>query len=64
MSQPEESRPKTTETDDVLLRPGGDPDRRTDQVAPRDEADQGEVWVEREGGLTPVDRTQDRPAAG
>ncbi len=34
MAQPEESRPKTAETDDVLLRPG---------------EEQGEVRVERDG---------------
>jgi uncharacterized membrane protein len=55
MSQPEESREKTAETDDVLLRPGQDPRRRTAQIKPRDKADQGQVRVEREGQLRPVD---------
>jgi hypothetical protein len=49
MSQPEESRPKTTETDDVLLRPDEDPHKRTGQIAPRDEQDRGQVRVELEG---------------
>jgi hypothetical protein len=55
MSQPEESREKTAETDDVLLRPGEDPRRRTDQIKPRDAAHRGEVRVERDGQLRPVD---------
>lgn len=49
MSQPEESQPKTTSTDDVLMRPDEDPYRRTAQVAPVD--DEGEVRVERDGVL-------------
>jgi hypothetical protein len=55
MSQPEESREKTAETDDVLLRPGEDPLRRTDQIKPRDPAHRGETRVERDGQLRPVD---------
>jgi hypothetical protein len=55
MSQPEESRPKTTETDDVLLRPDEDPHQRTDQIAPRDEQDRGQVRVERDGELRPIE---------
>jgi hypothetical protein len=51
VSQPEESREKTAETDDVLLRPGEDPHRRTAQVKPRDAAQRGEVRVERDGQL-------------
>lgn len=58
MSQPEESRPKTTETDDVLLRPGNDPHRRTDQIPPRDEQDQGGVRVERDGELRDLDEEE------
>lgn len=28
MTAPEENQPKTTDTDQVVMRPGGDPDRR------------------------------------
>ncbi|GAA1575357.1 hypothetical protein GCM10009678_67520 [Actinomadura kijaniata] len=31
MTTPEENRPKTGDTDQVVMRPGGDPDRRADQ---------------------------------
>jgi hypothetical protein len=31
MSRPEESGPKTGKTDQTLMRPGGDPDRRHDE---------------------------------
>jgi hypothetical protein len=50
MSQPEESREKTAETDDVLMRPGNDPRRRTAAEPPPRE--RGEVRVERDGELT------------
>jgi uncharacterized membrane protein len=55
MSQPEESREKTAETDDVVLRPGQDPLRRTAQIKPRPEEQRGQVRVERDGQLRPVD---------
>lgn len=55
MSQPEESRPKTAETDDVVLRPGEDPLRRVEQIRPRSEGQRGQVRVERDGQLRPVD---------
>jgi hypothetical protein len=55
MSQPEESRPKTAETDDVVLRPGQDPRRRVEQLKPRPEGQRGQVRVERDGQLRPVD---------
>ena len=55
MSQPEESQPKTDKTDDVLMRPGGNPRRRIDEVPPRSKDDQGRVQVEREGELRPID---------
>jgi hypothetical protein len=52
VSQPEESRPKTTETDDVVMRPHQDPERRTAELPPVD--DPGEVRVERDGELRPL----------
>lgn len=55
MSQPEESQPKTDKTDDVLLRPGGDPQRRIEEVPARNKDDQGQVRVERDGELREVD---------
>jgi uncharacterized membrane protein len=55
MSQPEESSPKTAETDDVVLRPGQDPLRRVEQIKPRPEGERGQVRVERDGKLRPVD---------
>lgn len=52
MSQPEESRPKTDETDDVVMRPHQDPNRRSAEMPPVDEP--GEVRVERDGTLRPL----------
>ncbi|HEX5540396.1 MAG TPA: hypothetical protein VFX60_02340 [Micromonospora sp.] len=57
MSQPEESRPKTPTTDDVLLRPGRHPDRRVDQLAPRPPERRGKVRVEEGGELRPLGPT-------
>jgi uncharacterized membrane protein len=59
MSQPEESREKTVETDDVVLRPGQDPLRRTAQIKPRPEGQHGQVRVERDGELRPVDTQEE-----
>lgn len=59
MSQPEESREKTVETDDVVLRPGQDPLRRTAQIKPRPEGQRGQVRVEREGELRPVETSEE-----
>jgi hypothetical protein len=59
MSQPEESAPKTAETDDVLIRPHQDPDRRTAEIPPAENP--GEVRVERGGELRrlrPDERTE------
>ncbi|MFS8477943.1 MAG: hypothetical protein FWJ93_03050 [Micromonosporaceae bacterium] len=52
MSQPEESGPKTSETDPVLMRPHQDPERRTAEIPPADNP--GEVRVERDGELRPL----------
>ncbi len=38
MSRPEENAPKTAKTDQTVMRPGGDPDRRAD-AEPRHEPD-------------------------
>ncbi|MBX6749313.1 MAG: hypothetical protein IRY85_06495 [Micromonosporaceae bacterium] len=55
MSQPEETSIKTSKTDDVIMRPNENPDRRVDQIPPQDKEDQGRVRVEREGELRPAD---------
>jgi len=52
MSQPEESRQKTGETNDTLL--GPDPKRRAAQLPPRPPGERGEVRVERDGELRPL----------
>ncbi|BCB90850.1 hypothetical protein [Phytohabitans suffuscus] len=53
MTQPEESREKASDTDAVLMHPGDDPDRRIAQARPRRE--HGQVRVERDGELVPVE---------
>ena len=53
MTQPEEAQAKTPKTDPVLLRPGEDPERRIDQNPPV--RDPGEVRVERDGQLRPIE---------
>jgi hypothetical protein len=53
MSQPEESRPKTTKTDAVLMHPGNDPQVDTAQVPPVPET--GETRVEIDGEMVPLD---------
>jgi hypothetical protein len=53
MTQPEESREKTPDTDAVLMHPGNDPDRETAQVPPPPQ--HGEVRVERDGQLIPAE---------
>jgi hypothetical protein len=55
MSQPEETSIKTSKTDDVIMRPNENPDRRVDEIPPRDKEDRGRVRVEREGELRPAD---------
>lgn len=57
MSQPEETSSKTSKTDDVLMRPDENPDRRVDQIPPRHKEDQGRVRVEHEGELRPADES-------
>jgi hypothetical protein len=54
MSQPEESRQKTTETDQSLLRYGQRPKSRIAQTPPRPPGERGEVRVERDGELRPL----------
>lgn len=54
MSQPEESRQKTNETNQTLRPPAGDPKRRTAQLAPRPPGERGQVRVERDGQLRPL----------
>ncbi|MCO1598986.1 hypothetical protein M8C17_27915 [Micromonospora sp. RHAY321] len=56
MSQPDESREKTAKTDAVLMHPDNDPHRNTAEVAPR--KDHGEVRVERDGELVPLDQDE------
>ncbi|WBB69920.1 hypothetical protein [Micromonospora sp. WMMD812] len=53
MTQPEESREKTAETDAVLMHPGDDIHRTTAEVPPR--RDHGEVRVERDGEMVPLE---------
>lgn len=53
MSQPEESREKTAETDAVLMHPNNDPKRTPAQVPPPKE--RGQVRVERDGEMVPID---------
>jgi hypothetical protein len=53
MSQPEESRPKTTKTDPVLMHPGNDPDLETARVPPPPKT--GETRVEIDGEMVPLD---------
>jgi hypothetical protein len=55
MSQPEETSIKTSKTDDVIMRPDENPDRRVDQIPPRAKKNQGRVRVEREGELRPAE---------
>ncbi|MEH0935772.1 hypothetical protein [Micromonospora psammae] len=54
MTQPDESREKTASTDAVLMHPGSDPRRKTKQEPPPPE--RGEVRVERDGKLVPLDQ--------
>ncbi|WP_158609791.1 MULTISPECIES: hypothetical protein [unclassified Micromonospora] len=56
MSQPEESREKTASTDAVLMHPDNDPHKNTAEVPPR--KDHGEVRVERDGDLVPLDQDE------
>ncbi|MET8352331.1 MULTISPECIES: hypothetical protein [unclassified Micromonospora] len=56
MSQPEESREKTASTDAVLMHPDNDPHKSTAEVPPR--KDHGEVRVERDGDLVPLDQEE------
>jgi hypothetical protein len=53
MSQPEENREKTDETDAILMRPNNDPERNTSQVPPPKE--RGQVRVERDGEMVPIE---------
>lgn len=53
MAQPEESREKASDTDAVLMHPGNDPRRKTAQVRPPRE--HGDVRVERDGEMVPVE---------
>lgn len=53
MTQPDESREKTADTDAVLMHPGNDPNRTTAEVPPR--RDPGEVRVERDGEMVPLE---------
>jgi hypothetical protein len=56
MSQPEESRRKTNETDDVLLRqPGRNARQRAAQAPARPPGERGMTRVERGGELRPLD---------
>ncbi|MFC0528968.1 hypothetical protein [Phytohabitans kaempferiae] len=56
MAQPEESREKASDTDAVLMHPGNDPNRNTAQVPPPKES--GEVRVERDGELRPLEQEE------
>ncbi|MEV4656060.1 hypothetical protein [Micromonospora sp. NPDC049301] len=56
MSQPEESREKTARTDAVLMHPDNDPHKNTAEVPPRKE--HGQVRVERDGDLVPLDQEE------
>ncbi|MEV0157661.1 hypothetical protein AB0H57_28610 [Micromonospora sp. NPDC050686] len=58
MSQPDESREKTSSTDAVLMHPGNDPRRET--AAQKPPAERGQTRVERDGRLVPVEETEDR----
>lgn len=60
MAQADENQEKTATTDAVLMRPQGDPHRRTEQIPPRKRDDEGEVRVEREGRMEPLDVREDR----
>jgi uncharacterized membrane protein len=60
MSQADENQEKTPKTDAVLMRPHEDPHRRIDEVPPRNPDDEGQVRVERDGRLEPVDAREDR----
>lgn len=53
MAQPEESQEKASDTDAVLMHPGGDPERETAQVPPPQE--RGRVYVERDGEMVPLE---------
>ncbi|MEU9506105.1 hypothetical protein AB0D32_07460 [Micromonospora sp. NPDC048170] len=53
MSQPEESREKTASTDQVLKHPDNDLSRTTAEVPPP--AEHGEIRVELEGEMVPLD---------
>lgn len=43
MTQPEESAEKAPKTDDVITRPDGDPDRRTDEEPPPPDGERTEL---------------------
>lgn len=43
MTQPEESAEKAPKTDDVVKRPGGDPDRRTAEEPPPPDGERTEL---------------------
>ncbi|WP_433392340.1 hypothetical protein [Micromonospora sp. KLBMP9576] len=53
MSQPEESREKTATTDQVLMHPDNDPAKTIAEVPPP--AEHGEILVERDGEMVPLD---------
>ncbi|MEV4812833.1 hypothetical protein [Micromonospora avicenniae] len=53
MTQPDESREKTPDTDAVLMHPGNDPKRNIAEVPPR--RDHGEIRVERDGEMVPLE---------
>jgi hypothetical protein len=57
MTQPEESREKTASTDAVLMHPDNDPSVETAGAASSPEP--GEVRVERDGRMVPVDEAYD-----
>lgn len=54
MSQPEESRTKTTSTDAVLTHPHNAPDLDTDQMSPP-QGGTGQTRVEIDGAMVPLD---------
>ncbi|MEO3776444.1 hypothetical protein ABGB16_06240 [Micromonospora sp. B11E3] len=56
MSQPDENQRKTAKTDAVLMHPGNDPNREPSQVPPP--AERGQVRVERDGEMVPLEPEQ------
>ncbi|TDC84172.1 hypothetical protein [Actinomadura sp. 7K507] len=52
MTTPEENQPKTDDTDQILMKPGGDPDRDPDQEPASRPDDRTELGAELEDRLS------------